>query len=62
MGGQIVDLLLRDLFGYLRTPPCRVTGEDVFMPVSDPLELGALLKDDDIETALLETARAARRR
>ncbi len=60
MGGQLLDLLLPDLFTHLRTSPFRVTGQDVFMPVSDPLELHALLDDDEVESAIVEAAHADR--
>ena len=60
MGQSIVDLLLPDLFGSLRTAPLRVTGDDVFSPVSKPLELHVHVRDADIETAIISAARAAR--
>jgi len=59
MGGQIIDYLLPDLFGYLRGSPLRVTGEDVYSPVSKPLETYVHLRDDNIEQAIVAAARAA---
>ena len=61
MGSQILDYLLPDLFTRLRTPPLRVTGEDVYTPVSASLEAHALLRDEDIENAIVAAATAARR-
>ena len=61
VGGQIVDRLLPELFPSLRAAPLRVTGEDVYMPVSEPLETAALLRDEEIEKAIVAAARAASR-
>ena len=59
MGGQIIDYLLPDLFGCLRGSPLRVTGEDVYSPVSKPLETYVHLRDENIEQAIVAAARAA---
>ena len=61
MGGQILDYLAPDLFGCLRAAPLRVTGEDVYSPVSKPLEAYVHLRDQNIEQAIVATARAAGR-
>ena len=60
MGGPILDFLMPDLFERLRTAPLRVTGDDVFSPVSRPLESYVHVRDADIETAITTAARAAR--
>ena len=60
-GASILDYLLPDLFARLRTSPVRVTGEDVCTPVSAPLEAHALLRDQNVEDAIVAAARAARR-
>jgi 2-oxoisovalerate dehydrogenase E1 component len=60
LGSQIIDYLLPDLFPLLRTAPIRVTGEDVYPPVSRPLEASVLLQDDHIEEAILAAVHAAR--
>ena len=60
MGAQIVDYLSPDLHGLLRSAPLRVTGEDVYLPVSKPLETHALLRDVEIEAALAIAAQARR--
>ncbi len=61
MGSQILDYLLPDLFRHLRTAPLRVTGEDVYSPVSRPLETYVHLRDENVEQALVEAARASRK-
>jgi 2-oxoisovalerate dehydrogenase E1 component len=61
MGPQILDYLMPDLFDSLRAAPSRVTGEDVFAPVSEPLETQVLLRDEAIETAVVAAAEASRR-
>jgi 2-oxoisovalerate dehydrogenase E1 component len=60
MGPQILDHLLPDMFGSLRAAPCRVTGEDVFAPVSEPLETYMILRDEMIEAAIRTAAEASR--
>jgi 2-oxoisovalerate dehydrogenase E1 component len=60
MGPQILDYLLPDLFGHLRAAPCRVTGENVFAPVSAPLEAHVLLRDEVIEASILAAVGASR--
>ncbi len=60
MGALILDYLAPDLHDLVRGAPGRVTGEDVYLPVSKPLETHALLRDDDIEAALVIAARAGR--
>ena len=59
MGAAILDHLMPDLFGLLRTAPLRVTGDDVFSPVSRPLERHVHIRDADIEAAIVAAARAA---
>lgn len=59
MGGHILDYLMPDLFSRLRAAPLRVTGEDVFSPVSKPIETFVHLRDDNIEQAIVATAGAA---
>jgi 2-oxoisovalerate dehydrogenase E1 component len=59
MGGHIIDYLLPDLFGCLRGSPLRVTGEDVYSPVSKPLETYVHLQDGNIERAIVAAGRAA---
>jgi 2-oxoisovalerate dehydrogenase E1 component len=61
MGSAILDHLFPDLFDRVRTAPLRVTGDDVFSPVSRPLERHVHVRDADIETAIVTAARAARR-
>jgi 2-oxoisovalerate dehydrogenase E1 component len=61
MGGQIIDYLLPDLFPLLRTAPLRVTGEDVYSPVSKPLETYVHLRDENIEQAIVAAAGAGRK-
>lgn len=56
IGGQIIDRLLPDLFPHLRAAPLRVTGADVPTPVSMPLEAVALLRDENIEAAIVAAA------
>lgn len=52
MGSQILDYLFPDLFAHLRAAPVRVTGEDVYSPVSKPLEAFVHLRDENIEPAI----------
>jgi 2-oxoisovalerate dehydrogenase E1 component len=61
MGALVLDYLLPELFARLRTSPVRVTGEDVYTPVSAPLETYALLRDENIEDAIVASVRAAQR-
>ena len=61
MGSQILDYLFPDLHRLLRTAPLRVTGEDVYSPVSKPLETFVHLRDESIDQAIVSAARAARR-
>ena len=61
MGSQILDYLFPDLHRLLRTAPLRVTGEDVYSPVSRPLETFVHLRDESIDQAIVSAARAARR-
>jgi 2-oxoisovalerate dehydrogenase E1 component len=56
IGNHIVDTVSKSLFPFLRAPVARVTGKDVPLPVSRPLEEFALLSDDDIGSALTELA------
>jgi 2-oxoisovalerate dehydrogenase E1 component len=60
MGSQILDYLLPDVFGHLRGAPLRVTGEDVYSPVSKPLETYVHLRDENVEEAIRTAAAAAR--
>ncbi len=60
MGAMILDDLLSDLYGSLRTAPSRVTGADVYTPVSRPLEAAVNLRDEPIVEAIVRAARAAR--
>jgi 2-oxoisovalerate dehydrogenase E1 component len=60
MGGLILDYLLPDLFEHLRAAPVRVTGEDVYSPVSKPLETFVLLRDESIEGAIRSVVAAPR--
>ena len=62
MGSQILDYLLPDLFEHLRTAPLRVTGEDVYSPVSKPLETYVHLRDEHIEQAIVRAQPQAKRR
>ncbi len=59
MGNQILDYLFPEAFELLRTAPLRVTGQDVYSPVSRPLETHVHIQDADIETALVTAATAA---
>lgn len=59
MGSHILDYLLPDVFTLLRAAPLRVTGEDVYSPVSKPLETFVLLRDENIDKAIVAAARAA---
>ena len=59
MGGLIIDYVMPDLFSCLRAAPLRVTGEDVFSPVSKPIETFVHLRDENIEQAINAAARAA---
>lgn len=58
MGSQILDYLLPDLFGHLRTAPIRITGEDVYSPVSKPLETFVHLRDENVEAGIRAVAAA----
>ena len=60
MGALILDYLLPDLFDGLRAAPLRVTGADVYSPVSKPLEPMVHLRDEPIVDAIVCAARAAR--
>jgi 2-oxoisovalerate dehydrogenase E1 component len=60
MGAVVLDYLLPDLFAALRTAPLRVTGADVYTPVSKPLEAAVNLRDESIVDALVRAARGAR--
>jgi 2-oxoisovalerate dehydrogenase E1 component len=60
IGNHIVDEVSKSLFPLLRAPVARVTGKDVPLPVSRPLEEFALLSDDDIGSALTELAISGR--
>lgn len=60
MGSMIIDYLLPGLFTALRTAPLRVTGADVYTPVSKPLEAAVNLRDEPIVDAIARAARAAR--
>jgi pyruvate/2-oxoglutarate/acetoin dehydrogenase E1 component len=60
MGAMVLDYLLPDLFAGLRTAPLRVTGVDVYTPVSKPLEAVVNLRDEPIVDALVRAARGAR--
>lgn len=60
MGAAIIDDLLPDLYGSLRTAPRRVTGADVYTPVSRPLEAAVNLRDEPVVDAIVRAARAAR--
>jgi len=64
IGGQLIDRVLPDLFPHLRAAPIRVTGADVPTPVSKPLETFAMLRDENIEAAIVAGAggRSMRRR
>ena len=60
MGNQILDYLYPELHALLRTAPLRVTGQDVYSPVSKPLEAAVHLQDADIEAAIVAAAEGAR--
>jgi 2-oxoisovalerate dehydrogenase E1 component len=60
MGAMILDYLAPDLFDASRTAPLRVTGADVYTPVSGPLEAAVNLRDEHIVDAIIRAARAAR--
>jgi 2-oxoisovalerate dehydrogenase E1 component len=60
MGSAILDYLLPDVFGSLRTAPLRVTGADVYSPVSKPLETYVHLRDEPIERAIVAAASGGR--
>jgi len=60
MGALILDYLLPDLFDGLKAAPLRVTGADVYSPVSKPLEPEVHLRDEPIVRAIVRAARAAR--
>ena len=59
MGAAIIDDLLPDLYGSLRTAPRRVTGADVYTPVSKPLEAAVNLRDEPVVDAIVRAVRAA---
>ena len=59
VGSNVLDYLLPDLFPLLRCSPVRATGEDVYTPVSKPLETYALLRDESVERAIVGAAGAA---
>ena len=61
IGPNIIDYLAPDLFPLLKSSPVRVIGEDVYTPVSEPLETYALLRDENIERGIAEAAGATRR-
>ncbi len=56
MGARILDYLQPNLHSLLRTAPLRVTGQDVYSPVSKPLETVVHLQDADIEAAIVAAA------
>ncbi len=56
MGSFLLDALLPDLHGLTRVAPVRVTGADAFAPVSRPLEQSVLLRDREIEGAIVSLA------
>ncbi len=56
MGARILDYLGADLHPLLRTAPLRVTGLDVYSPVSRPLEAYVHIQDADIRAAILSAA------
>ena len=60
MGAVVLDYLLPDLYAHLRTAPLRVTGADVYTPVSKPLEAAVNLRDEPVVDAIARAARAAR--
>jgi 2-oxoisovalerate dehydrogenase E1 component len=60
MGSLILDYLLPDVFASLRTAPLHVTGEDVYSPVSKPLEAYVHLRDEPIERAIVAAASGGR--
>ncbi len=57
MGPRVLDYLQPDLHALLRTAPLRVTGLDVYSPVSKPLEAFTHIQDDDIRAAIVSSAR-----
>ena len=61
VGANILDYLAPDLFPLLKSSPVRVTGEDVYTPVSEPLETYALLRDENIERGIIKATGAAQR-
>lgn len=61
MGSHILDHLLPDLFQHLRTAPLHVTGEDVYSPVSRPLETFVHLRDENVERAILAATESRRK-
>lgn len=60
MGGLILDYLMPDLYALLRSAPRRVTGLDVYSPVSAPLEAHVHLQDSSILEAITAAAAVAR--
>lgn len=60
MGALLIDYLLPELFTCLRAAPIRVTGADVYTPVSKPLEAAVNLRDEQIVDAIVGAARATR--
>ena len=60
MGHRILDYLYPELHDLLRTAPRRVTGQDVYSPVSRPLESFVHVQDADIEAAIVAAAQASR--
>jgi 2-oxoisovalerate dehydrogenase E1 component len=62
MGAMILDYLSPDLYEALQDAPVRVTGEDVYLPVSKPLETQALLRDEEIAAAVVIAVQARRPR
>ena len=60
MGHRILDYLYPELHDLLRTAPQRVTGQDVYSPVSRPLESFVHIQDADIEAAIVAAAEASR--
>jgi pyruvate/2-oxoglutarate/acetoin dehydrogenase E1 component len=60
MGGLILDYLMPDLHALLRSAPRRMTGLDVYSPVSAPLEAHVHLQDSSILEAITAAAAVAR--
>jgi 2-oxoisovalerate dehydrogenase E1 component len=56
VGPQIVDELSSEITSLLRKPVTRITGKDVFPPVSRVLEEDVLLADDVIRAGLRQAA------